>query len=74
MIFQSTIDTLTEDELSILFLISNNFLSSLGLEPNIKFVKMLRKDVISKIIDILKPQALEQNRYIFESLQKKLFE
>jgi len=74
MIYQSTINNLTEEELSILFLICNKFLKPLNLDVNINFVKMLRLDVVSKVIDVLKPQALEESRPIFDSLQKKLFE
>lgn len=74
MIYQSTIDTLTEEELSILYLISNNFLVQFNIETNIHFIKMLRVDVVSKMLDVLKNQALPECQEIFESLKKKLSE
>lgn len=74
MIYQSTINTLTEEELSILFLISNNFLVHFNIETNVHFVKMLRVDVVVRMIDVLKNQAKEECKEIFDSLKKKLCE
>lgn len=74
MIYQSTINNLTEEELSILFLISNNFLVHFNIETNVHFVKMLRVDVVVKMIDVLKNQAKEECKEIFDSLKKKLCE
>lgn len=74
MIYQSTIDTLTEDELSLLYLISNNFLVHFNIETNLHFIRMLRINVILKMLDVLKPQAKEENQPIFDSLKKKLSE
>jgi len=74
MIFNSTIASLTEDELSILFLICDKFLAPLNIETKIDFIKMLKINVICNIIDILKPQAQEQYHEIFDSLKKKLTE
>ena len=74
MIYKSTIDILTEEELSLLFLISDKFLTPLNIESNIHFVKMLKIDVVCRILDILKPQAQEQFYNIFDSLKKKLTE
>jgi len=70
MIYRSTLDTLTEDELSILFFIADRFLNPLDI--NINFIKMLRLNVVIPMLDVLKPQAIEQNRYIFDSLKNKL--
>ena len=72
MIYQSTLDTLTEDEISILYLISNNFLAQLDIETNHHFIKMLRVDVVLKMLDVLKHQAKEECQEIFDSLKKKL--
>jgi len=72
MIYQSTLNTLTEEELSILYFILNNFFAPLGLEPKIDFLKMLRLSVVLPMLDILKPQALEINQIFFESLKNKL--
>jgi hypothetical protein len=74
MIYQSTLDTLTEDEMSILYLICNNFLARLDIEMNYTFIRMLRVDVVLKMIDVLKLQAKEECREIFDSLKKKLCE
>jgi len=74
MIYNSTINTLSEEELSILFLISDKFLSPLNIDTTIHFVKMLKIDVVCLIIDVLKPQAQEQFQNIFDSLKKKLTE
>lgn len=74
MIYQSTLNTLTEDELSLLFLISNNFLAPFNIDTNMHFIKMLRVNVVLKMLDVLKPQAKEENQVIFDSLKKKLCE
>lgn len=74
MIYQSTIDNLSEDELSILFLICQKFFDPINLEAKINYVKMLRVNIILSIIDILKAQALEEKKEIFDSLKKKLTE
>lgn len=74
MIYRSTINNLTEEELSILFLIADKFLSPLNVDTTINFVKMLRVDIVCKIIDVLKSQAQEQYQNIFDTLKKKLTE
>ena len=73
MIYQSTINSLTEDELSILYFIADRFLSPFG-TVRVDYVKMLRVDVVCKMLDVLKPQAIETNQNIFDSLKKKLLE
>jgi len=74
MIYQSTINSLTEDELSVLFFIFNYFFESIGIEPRIEFIKMMKIDALQKIIDVLRPQALVEKQEIFDSLKKKLSE
>lgn len=74
MIYNSTIASLTEEELSILFLICDKFLAPLNIETKIDFVRMLRVNVICNILDVLKPQSLEQFHEVFDSLKKKLTE
>jgi len=74
MIFSSTIDTLTEDELSVLFYICHRVFEPIGLEATLQFVKMLRIDITCKIIDVLQAQALDDKKEIFSSLRKKLTE
>lgn len=72
MIYQSTINSLTEEELSILFFITEKFLSPLSIDIKINFVKMLKLNVIFKMIEILQQQALDENKNIFDSLKNKL--
>jgi len=72
MIFQSTLDTLTEEEESILFLICYKFIAPLGYDTKYNFLKSLRVNVVLGIIDVLKSQALPEKQEIFESLKKKL--
>ena len=74
MIFRSTINTLSEEELSILYLIIHNALGPFGIEPRLDFIKMFRLDILLRIIDVLKPQALPDKQDIFDSLKKKLTE
>ncbi|NBW56592.1 hypothetical protein EBR43_02170 [bacterium] len=74
MIFQGKINELTEDELSILFLICEKFLQPLGMSASLHFVKMLDINVVCKIVDVLKPQALLEKQEIFDNLKKKLSE
>ena len=73
MIYQSTINSLTEDEHAILYFIADRFLSTFG-TVHVDYIKMLRIDVVCKILDVLKPQAIETNQTIFDSLKKKLQE
>jgi hypothetical protein len=69
MIYSYTLNSLTEEEISILYLIGEKFLS---FEPNFDVLKTLRIPVVLKLIDILKPQALEEKQEIFNSLKEKL--
>jgi hypothetical protein len=72
MIYNWELDSLADDEKSILFFIVQKSLEPLGYEPNVKWINMLRKDLTFKIIDTLKRQAPEQNHQIFDSLKEKL--
>lgn len=72
MIYQSKINELDENELSILFLILDKFFRPLNLEAKLEYVKMLRLDVICGMIDVLKTQAIDEYKNIFESLKNKL--
>lgn len=74
MIYSQTLKTLDEDELSILFLICEKMFEPIGLNATYHFLKMLRLDITLKIIDVLKNQALDEKKYIFDSLKKKLAE
>lgn len=72
MIFEQTLKTLTEEELSILFLICEKIFEPIGISAKFDYVKMLRLDITLKIIDVLQSQALEEKKEIFSSLKKKL--
>lgn len=72
MIYQSTINELEEAELSLLFLIADKFLSPFQIPPKLQYVKMLRLDVVYRLLDILKPQAIEENKIVFDNLKNKL--
>jgi hypothetical protein len=69
MIFSYTLNSLTEEEISILYLIGGKFLP---FEPNFEILKTLRIPIVLKILDVLKPQALEEKQEIFNSLKEKL--
>jgi hypothetical protein len=69
MIYSYTLNSLTEEEISILYLIANKFLP---FEPNFTTLKTLRIPVVLKLIDVLKPQALEEKQEIFDKLKEKL--
>jgi hypothetical protein len=72
MIYSQTLQTLTEDELSILFLICQKFFEPLQIPATYNYVKMLKRDATLKIIDVLEKQATEENKFIFHSLKNKL--
>jgi hypothetical protein len=74
MFFTQTLNELNEEELSILFLICQKYLEPLGIQATFNFVKMLKKDITFRIIDVLKSQALEEKKEVFDSLKKKLQE
>jgi hypothetical protein len=69
MIFSHTLQSLTEEEVSILYLICQRFLP---FEPNHMTLKTLRIPIILKIIDVLKPQAHDEKQAIFDTLKEKL--
>ena len=69
MIYSHTLNDLTEEEISILYLIAGKVLT---FEPNFDILKALRIPVILKILDVLKPQALEEKKEIFDKLKEKL--
>lgn len=70
MIFSHTLDTLNEDEISILYFITASSMPWLDVKRD--YLKLLRKDVVYKIIGILKNQALDEYKNIFDSLKEKL--
>jgi len=72
MIYGQTLRSLSEDEISILFLICDNLLSPCNVDVSFNYLKMLRLDVTCKIIDVLETQALEEKKEIFRSLKNKL--
>jgi len=74
MIYSYTLNSLTEDELSILFFISVNYLKPLGIEPKYDFLKMLKKHAVIPIIENLKQQAQEESKNIFDTLKEKLLQ
>lgn len=74
MIYEQTLRSLNDDELSILFLICEKMFEPISINAKFQYLKMLRLDVILKMIDVLQTQALEEKKEIFNSLKKKLLE
>jgi hypothetical protein len=72
MIYNWELDSLTDDEKSVLFFIVHKSLEPLGYEPNVGWISMLKRDLTVKIIDTLKRQAPEENHQVFDSLKEKL--
>lgn len=72
MIYSQTLKSLTEDEISILFLICDKFLEPLNISPSYNYLKMLNVNVTCRIIDILEAQAKEENKILFQSLKNKI--
>jgi len=72
MIYSHTLKELTEEELSVLFFICERFLACIGLEIKYDYLKMLRLDVVLRMIDVLKAQALDDKKIIFDNLKNKL--
>jgi len=74
MIYGHTLRSLTEEELSVLFFICEKTLEPLKINSTFNFLKMLNLKVTLRIIDVLKSQALEEKKEVFDSLKKKLTE
>jgi len=74
MIYEQTLRSLNDDELSILFLICEKMFEPINISAKFQYLKMLRLNVILKMIDVLQTQALDEKKEIFNSLKKKLLE
>jgi len=74
MIYSHTLNTLTEDELSILFYICELYFKPIDIEIKFDFLKMLKKQTIIPIIEKLKHQAQEEKKNIFDTLKEKLLQ
>lgn len=74
MIYEQTLRSLDEEELSILFLICEKMFEPIKINATFQYLKMLRLNVILKMIDVLQTQALEEKKEVFNSLKKKLTE
>ena len=74
MIYSYTLNSLTEDELSILFYICELYFKPIDIEIKFDFLKMLKKNTIIPIIERLKQQAREENKNIFDTLKEKLLQ
>lgn len=70
MIFSHTLDSLSEDEISILYFIAASTMPWLDIKRD--FLKYLRKDIVFRIIEVLKKQALDEYKSIFDTLREKL--
>ena len=75
MLTKSFVSTLTEEEQSILYLITyNTFYRMCNLEPEFKFVYFLRVSPTVQLIEKLKQKIKPENLNILESLKNKLLE
>ena len=74
MIYSYTLNSLTEDELSILFFICDHYLKPIGIDTKYDFLKMLKKHAVIPIIESLKQQAQEESKNIFDTLKEKLLQ
>ena len=74
MIYSYTLNSLTEDELSILFYICELYFKPIDIDIRYDFFKMLKKNTIIPIIERLKQQAQEENKNIFDTLKEKLLQ
>jgi hypothetical protein len=74
MIYSYTLNSLTEDELSILFYICDLYLKPIGIDAKYDFLKMLKKNTVIPIIENLKQQAQEESKNIFDTLKEKLLQ
>lgn len=75
MLYKEFVASLTEEEQSILYLITyNTFYRMCNLEPDFKFVYFLRKEPLLQILDKLKPRIKTENEHIIDSLKNKLLE
>ncbi|NBP01000.1 MAG: hypothetical protein EBU90_12855 [Proteobacteria bacterium] len=74
MITSQFLNSCTEDEQGILYLILCASLQPLGYQPSFSCVKFLKKNNLLKIFDVLKSQIIPENLHILENLQKKIAE
>jgi len=75
MLTKSFVNSLTEEEQSILYLITyNTFYRMCNLEPDFKFVHFLRVVPTIQILDKLKNRIKPENLSIIDSLKNKLLE
>ena len=72
MILSSTLNSLTEEELSILFYIGHQIFLPQNIDIKFDYLKMLRVHTIIPMIDFLKTQALEDKIIFFDSLKEKI--
>jgi hypothetical protein len=75
MLTKSFVTSLTEEEQSILYLITyNTFYRMCNLEPDFKYVHFLRTGPTIQILEKLKTKIKPENLSILESLKNKLLE
>ena len=74
MITTQFLNSCTEQEQSILYLILCLSLQPLGYQPSFECVRFLRKNELLKIFEVLKNQVLPENLPLLENLQKKVTE
>ena len=74
MITTQFLNSCTEEEQGILYLILCTSLQPLGYQPSFNCVKFLKKHNLLQIFNVLKPQIIPENLHILENLQKKIAE
>jgi hypothetical protein len=68
------INSCSEEEKSILYIILWQTFQPCGYEPSFECVRFLRKDILLKIFNNLKSQILPEYLSILEELSKKVIE
>jgi len=74
MITNYFLNNCSEEEKSILYIILWQTFQPCGYEPSFACVKLLRKDILIKILNNLKKQILDDHLPTLENLLKKVTE
>lgn len=74
MIYDSFLKELSEDELSLIFLIAENAYVPLSIEPSYNLLKYLKKDNLLMELELIKRQIHANHKEMVTGLQKKISE
>jgi len=74
MIYNSFLKELSEEELSLIFLIGENAYAPLGMEVSYNLLKYLKRDNVLMELEFIKRQIHADHKEMVTGLQKKVSE